>query len=278
MPSKKTEISPPSHYTAFRDYKAWIKSWIQEQPRSGYGQYRKLAESMGVRPVIVSQIFNGDRDLSPEQAVKVTQFCGFNKSERNFFLILVSKGRAGSRALQQVYEEQENELRNQAKTLKNRINHEEMSEELKTTFYSQWYFSAIRLASSIPEMKDLSRLSKELNLKEELVARVIQLLLENKLIVRTSKGYDLGPSVTHLSASSPLVNKHHMNWRFKALGCMENKNEDDLFYTAPMALSVQAQEEIRSVLVNTIQKAVATAKDAPSESLSCLNIDWFRLT
>ncbi len=259
----------------YHDYKDCINDWIEEQPKGGHGQLRQLALHLEINSVVVSQIFRGDRELTLEQALGVSRFVGFTESERDYFLLLVQKARAGTHELKKVIEKQLSDLSSAAQALKNRVRHQKITDEDRATFYSQWYYSAVRLGVSIPELKTVSAIADHLNLDRLVVAQVVEFLLKHKLIVGAEGSFDLGPRVTHIGHDSPFVSRHHMNWRIKGLQAIENRQNQDLFYSGPMALSENAVDGIRKKLLKLVEEATRLAADSDSEVLRCLNIDWF---
>ncbi|MBY0469814.1 hypothetical protein K2X30_01510 [bacterium] len=108
-----------------------------------------------------------------------------------------------------------------------------------------------------------------------MVAGVLKFLLEKKLLVKKAGQLDFGKNVVHVPHDSPFVMKHHSNWRMKALQSMDMKRSSDLHYTAPVSLSADLVPQIREELIGLIQKYTKQIADSPSESLMCLNIDWF---
>ncbi|MEZ4873629.1 MAG: hypothetical protein R2827_15590 [Bdellovibrionales bacterium] len=60
----------------FENYKDFTNNWVHSQPKKGRGIYRKMALHIGVNPVIISQVLNGDRHFSAEQTLEVTEFLG----------------------------------------------------------------------------------------------------------------------------------------------------------------------------------------------------------
>ncbi len=259
----------------YDEYKRCVNSWIERQPKSGHGQLRKLAAHLGINSVVMSQVFRGDRDLTLEQALGVTKFMGLSDLERDYFLLLVQKGRAGSHELKAVLQTQIEGMRTTVQALKNRVKHQKFSEEERATFYSQWYYSAVRLGTSIPNMNTVSAIADLVEVDRAVVAKVMQFLLKNKLVVEENGKLTLGPQVTHVGHDSPFVNRHHTNWRLKALQALENVNETDLFYTGPMALSREAETAIRKLLIGLVENTTKKAVASDSETLRCLNIDWF---
>jgi uncharacterized protein (TIGR02147 family) len=261
----------------YQSYKKYVNDWVSSQTRSGHGQLRKMAEHISVSPVIISQVFRGDRELSLEQAAGLANFIGLNVGERNYFLALVSVSRAGTQELKKIYQEQLEELQVEAQSLKNRIKHQTLSNEDRATFYSHWYYSAIRLGVSIKSLNNPTAIADHLNLDRKLVSQVIDFLKNSGLIIDSESGFDVGPQVTHVGHDSPFVSRHHSNWRLQALQRLDDSSKKNLFYTGPMALSDNASQEIRTLLIKLIEDTTQKAKTSKSETLRCLNIDWFSL-
>lgn len=259
----------------YHEYKKFVNDWIGLQAHGGHGQLRQLALYLEINSVVMSQVFRGDRDLTLEQALGVTKFMGLSELERDYFLLLVQKSRAGSHELKSVFEKQLDALRITAQSLKNRVKHQKFTDEDKATFYSQWYYSAVRLGVSIPNLSTVSDIADYLKIDRSLIAKVIEFLLKHKLIVQEQGRLNMGPQVTHVGHDSPFVNRHHTNWRLKSLQAMENITDLDLYYTGPMALSKEATKEIRKLLVEFVEKSTKKAASSDSEILRCLNIDWF---
>jgi uncharacterized protein (TIGR02147 family) len=260
-----------------QDYKQCVNKWIEGQPKGGHGQLRRIAAALSINSVVMTQVFRGHRDLTPEQAVGVAKFMGLNEMERDYFLLLVQEARAGSHELKKIIKTQIASLRTAAQALKNRIKHQKFTDEDKATFYSQWYYSAVRLGVSIEGLGSVSAIADHLHLERSLVAKVVEFLICHKLIEEKAGRLEMGPQVTHVGHDSPFVNRHHTNWRLKALQSLENVSDKELFYTGPMALSRQAADEIRHELVSLVERSTKKAAASDSEILACLCIDWFQV-
>jgi hypothetical protein len=98
-------------------------------------------------------------------------------------------------------------------------------------FYSNWTYSAVRIASSIPKHHSPEAIAELLKIERSEVVRIAEFLVSLGLCVRHPKGYDLGPSSTMLSADSPFINNHRRNWRLKGLENLHRIGEQDLFYS-----------------------------------------------
>ncbi|MGE3261996.1 MAG: TIGR02147 family protein [Bacteriovoracia bacterium] len=260
----------------YDSYKQCVNAWVQEQPNKGYGIYSRIAAYLGTNSVIMSQVFKGDRDLNLEQAAKLAQFMGLGSNETDYFLLLVQIARSGTHDLTTILKRQAEECRLRGQAIKNRIKHEQLTDEDKAVFYSSWYFIATWLAAPIAEFSSVSALSKHFNIPEEVLADVLRFLLDKGLLIKKSKGFDFGTNVVHVPHDSPFVVKHHMNWRMKSMQSMDRRNEENLHYTAPLSLSADLAKKIREEIVQFIQKQTKKVADSPSEKLVCLNIDWFQ--
>ena len=263
---------------AAADYKHFVKDWVTSQPKGGHGQYRRIAEYLGVGTVLVSQIFNGDRDLSSEQAYKLAKYLQLTPLETNYFILLVQIARAGTADFRKHVEEQAESVRKQARDLRNRMpQRAELSEEAKAVFYSRWIYSAIRLLSSVPGFQTVDAIAKHLELPRPIVAEAVEFLLANGLCILENDQIKMGPSWTHLAKDSPFVIPRQTGWRLKAIEEMEQHESDSLYFTSPVVLSSADFEVIRNQLLEVISKFRATVEPSPSETLACLNIDWFKL-
>ena len=264
---------------SFGDYKAFVRDFIQNQPKRGRGQSRKIAQHLNIHPAMVSQIFSGERDLTPEQAYDLGDFLGFGELEKDYFLLLVQIARAGTHRLKENYRSQAQALIEKAQDLENRLPRDiEFTEEMKARFYSAWYYSGVRLASSLEPINSPQEIASHLDISPALAAKTLEFLLSTGLCVRAPEGHlALGPQRTHLESSSPLVQHHHRNWRLKALQFMESNQESDLFYSGPMSLSHQAFEGVRELIIELLGQVRKRAEHSEAETIVCLNLDLFRI-
>lgn len=259
----------------YESYKKFVNSWVSEQPKAGYGVFSRMAEHLTTNSVTISQIFKGERDLSLEQAAKLCQFLGLGTLESDFFLLLVQRHRAGSDDLKRIFTRQLDELRLRGQAIKNRIAHEQLSDQDKAIFYSSWYFIATWLAATLPEYSSMQTLARHFNVPENTLSDVMGFLLSKGLLVRKNGRIEFGTNVIHVPHDSPFVVKHHMNWRMKAIQAMDQRKETNLHYSSPMLMSNDVRKKMREELVQFIQRQTKKVADSKSESLVCLNIDFF---
>ena len=111
-----------------------------------------------------------------------------------------------------------------------------------------------------------------------LTNEITDFLLEKNLYVQRNNRITFGPHRTHVGKDSPFVIKHHQNWRLKGFQSIELRRDEDLFFTQPMAMSVEAAEKIRLMLPGIIEQILAISGPSESEVVRCFNMDWYDYT
>lgn len=259
----------------YQDYKEFYNAWVENQPRQGFGEYRRLAQSLGVSTTMVSQVFKGDKHLSLELASEMCDYLRLDDDETDFFLLLVDYQRAGSFKLQKRFLRQIKSRQEKSKKLENRVKVNELSEEANNIFYSNWLYTGMCLLADTGKYNDAEALAKYLNIPRNNVQKILDFLLANNLLIEDKGRLKLGTARTHVKTSSALVTRHHQNWRVQAMAKLPQSRDDDFFYTGPMVLSQEVAEWVRLELPAFVERLNARVIPSSSEVVRCLNIDWF---
>lgn len=262
----------------FDDYKKYFNAWVENQPKHGQGEYRKVSLALNISTTMVSQVFKSDKHLSLEMACELAEHLNLNEEETEYFLLLVEHQKAGSVKLQKRFLRQIKIHQEKARQIENRIKKDvELSEETKTTFYSSWVYSAVRLLSSIDGFSDAQSIADRLNLPKNQVQKVIEFLVQNKLCEIKGGKLKIGAARTHLGANSPHVSRLHQNWRILGFNKMIQNDDSNLFYTGPVFLSQKVADQIRQELPDFIDRINKLVGPSENEVVRCLNIDWFEI-
>jgi len=257
-------------------YKNYVNERIKSMPHGGRGQFRLMAKKLNMHTTLISQIFNGDRHLNQEQACDLCQYWGLTSLETEFFFLLLQYNKASTINLQKILKDQLNSLRKRAEKLVNRLpQNKQLSETTQAIFYSNWFYSGIRLLSSIPGHRNVDTISDYFNLPKSLVGQTIEFLLANGLCVEKNGEIIIGPNRIHIPADSPFVTRHHQNWRVKGLEKIQKISEHELMFTAPMSLSTKDSVKVKKILLQMIDEISNLVKETNPEKVACLNIDWF---
>ena len=256
------------------EYKGFLRSVIETQPNGGHGQMRRIALHLKVHTTLISQIFNGPKHFTMEQACSIASYFGLTDLETDYFLTLVECERAGTTQLKKRLMVRLNEIKIKASNLDTRLSKDTvLSEQVKAQFYSNWQYSGIRLLTSVDGLDSVTAIAERLDLPKEFVAKVLDFLLGSGLVLSEGGRLKMGPSRTHLASDSPFLINHHRSWRLKNLSRAHLLGQDELMYTAPFTVSAEDSQKIRGEIVSLIEKVTDYVVKSPAEEGYCLGID-----
>lgn len=259
-------------------YKNYISEYISTMPKSGRGQFQQIARALNCHSTLISQIFNGSRDLNLEQALKLCDYYNFEYRERRYFLTMVEFARAGDFKLRKHFESELNFQKEEALTLKNRLKTKEDLEDFeKARFYSDSIYSIVRLLTMIPEYSNAKLISQKLKVSESHVDEILEFLISCGLVEYDESGLKVGKNKTFIDKSNPLILNHHRNWRLKAIDAQVRKKSKDQFFTGPLVVSKDDYNRIKIRLGDFLEELYEIVGPSPSENLYCLNIDLFEV-
>lgn len=262
----------------FQDYRKFIKTWIAARPKGSHGELQKLATKTKIHSSTLSQILKGGRDFTPEQVVVVSDLMNLNELETRYFLLLLQYSKSESKSLRILLENQMKEMRVQSTDLSQVLRpDQELTPEVRSIFYSNWFFSAIRILSSIEGFQNADVLAERLRIRSTKVREIIVFLVKNGLCVEENGKLKPGPAYTHLEAKSPLISRHHGNWRVRAMERHPDISSEELCYSAPMSIGKGDIEKVRTLAVEFIENVQKIRELSNCEAAYCLNLDWFEI-
>lgn len=259
----------------YQDYRKYLKDRLKQ---GGRGLSKQIAELMRIHPSLISQIIAGTRDLTSDQVFQLSQHWQLTKLELEYFTNLVEIEKAITQQLKTHLVEKLQELKKQSLDLSKRVPHQKvLSEEQKSIYYSSWIFAAIKAYTSIDNGKTTEEIMEKFQIDRPKAISILQFLTQTGLCTQESNKYKLGTQSTHLNKNSPHVQKHHMNWRLKAMEKAERLSDEELMFSAPLSISEKDFAKIREQLVKMIKEASETVKDSNPEFIACLNFDLIKL-
>jgi uncharacterized protein (TIGR02147 family) len=260
----------------FDDYKNFFNHWVESLPKKGHGEYRRVALALNVSTTMISQVFKGAKELSLELACDLCEYLTMGEDEVDYFLLLVEHRRAGSAKLQKRLLKQIKTRQEKARKLENRLKQEtQLSEETRAVFYSSWMYGGIQILASCEDYNDAATIAQKLNLPRNQVQKIVDFLIANGVLVQKRGKYELGPTETFIGSSNLLTVKHHQNWRLQGFNRMVQSDDKNLFFTCPMSLSEDLAAKLRRDLSGLLDQVYKEVPPSPSETVRCLNIDWF---
>ncbi|MGZ3771873.1 MAG: TIGR02147 family protein [Bdellovibrio sp.] len=262
----------------FKNYKQYLTSALEARAVHQKGQRSKLAHFIGCNPAYLSQILNGNVDLSPEQAQTTNTFLGHTSAESRYFLNLVLFERAGNKELKAYYDEELKRQRQERLVLKNRVQiNRSLSETDQARYYSSWYYAAIHVAVSLPHLRSREKIAEALSLPQSTVNQALEFLLQIGVLKQHGKEFRQGEVNLYLGADSNFITKHHANWRMKSIQSLDIVKDRDLHYSGVITCSHDDALKIKELLIKSVENIREIVKGSADESLFVYTLDLFEL-
>ena len=261
----------------FLDYREFVSKTVRSLPKSGRGEYLKIAKHLGIHTSTLSQVLGGSKQFTLDQACALSDYLELGELETQYLLLLVELGRAGTERLRVTLKKQLSKIKEQSRDLSKVIpGKKELSEEEKAIFYSNWFYTGIWALTSIRGFQNVDTIAQYFNLPKFLADQVISFLVSTGLCVEEHGKLKPGATYVHLERNSPLIGRHHSSWRQKAIERHPLLSESEIAYSSPMSISKEDAERIRNLVIEWIEQVNKIRDPSPCETLYFLNVDWIK--
>ncbi len=262
----------------YDDYKKYLNDYFDSKQTSR-GNRSAMARAIDCQTAYVSSVLRGVNHFTPEQAEAINIHIGHSEAESDYFFLLLQFQRAGTEALKRRIKKQIEKIRQERFNLKKRLQvSQSLSFSDQAKYYSEWYFSAVHTLSSIPGFQNITSIATYLNLDTSLVAEIIDFLLSSGLLESVKHEFRIGKTHIHLGSDSPLISKHHINWRLQAMQKLSLRTAaDNLHYSSTVTLSQADVVRIKEMIIQLIKNSKEIIRKSPEETLQCFAIDFFKI-
>lgn len=258
------------------DYRADYRDYLHDSLSRKRGLKGKLAESLGCQSGFLSQVLGKHGHFNLEHGEKVNAFLEHTEEEAHYFLLLIQKTRAGSKSLLAYFDTQLQEILERRLVLRNRIQATPtLSLEDQSTYYSAWYYGAIRVLLTIPEFQRKESIAERLHLPLSKVSEVLDFLISRNLAKQENGKLTATNVRMHLGNESSMIAKHHTNWRGRSLVSLDFEKPGDLHYSSVVSLSREDSVKLKEMTIQFIEKVKGLVRESPAEKLYALNLDFF---
>lgn len=260
----------------FIDYKTYLKDCL---PTHGdkRGIRSRLARAIRCKPAFVTQVLNGQVHLSLEHAIDVDRFLSHTSQETQYFMLLVYKDRAGSKALETFYSEQLELIRRERSRVANQVRANTVDKDETDRYYATWIYSAIHTLLMVPGISKEAQVSERLGLSLDAVVEAVEFLTRIGLVQRTAGKLVATNRRVHLDDRSLMIHKHHANWRIRSLHALDSHNPLNLRYSGPVALSKKNAQKVRELLLGVIRNLEPILSESDEEEIYGIALDFFLL-
>lgn len=259
----------------FLDYKDYLSKMAISYPR---GFKKRLSVLAGCQTAYVSHVLNGKAHFSWEQAEAISTGIGHSDDEKEYFLMLLTYCTSGTLTLKKFIKARLDRIKESRLSIKERVKvKESLSREDQAKYYSAWYYAAIHVMLTISSFQTKEAIATYLKINPKLVKEVLDFLISVRLASKSGNKYITGSAKIHLEKDSPLISKHHTNWRMAAIRSFENDNVDNLHFSSVFTLTEKDAEQIRNILLKAIENGVEVIKQAEEEITMAMTVDFFKI-
>lgn len=263
----------------FSSYKSYLRALIEDSELRGY--VSKLAKAAECQRSYLSKVLQRDSNihLTPDHIFGICEYLQLTEVESDYLKLLLEKERASQLRYRQAIEKRLLNFRNQYLNLKKQLGKDQIETDERSSgfYYNYWLYSALHIAVSIPELQNLSALSRRFALPTDILVRHLQELEKLGLVQSKNSKWIWQSGDIHLPKDSLAILPHHMNWRNQAIQNLSLRHVDATHYSVVQSLSQADYETLRMHMLDWIKKFQAIASPSAPEELICFNLDLFRV-
>lgn len=262
----------------FQDYKPYLSRWIASRPNGGRGEKSRIAKQARCHLAYISQVLSGDAHFNLEQAEALNSLLEHGEEEAHYFILLVEFARAGTPSLRKHFERRIQKLLAQRLHLKNRFTDKKsLSIENQAQYYSHWAYCGVHMAVLNPKLRSAGTIAQYLDLTVPKTVGILEFLTSVGLVKNENGQFLPGDVRIHLEHDSPMISKHHTNWRLQAMRSFERETPQELHYSGVISLSREDLPRVRETLVKALEQVRGVVKGSGDETVYCYALDLFGL-
>lgn len=259
------------------DYKDYVRALLSEND-THRGYQSKLAIASGCQKSQFSQVLSGQLHLTLDQGAKLATFWEMDDNRTDFFLTLISLARASSPDLKAILMKRLRKLRAAHKEIGQRVQAEAIDErQAASLYYAAWHFSAIHVLISIKNYRTADQLAVRLKIPLQIVQGALETLVKIGLAEKVKDQWQRKHSNIHLPQSSPMTAINHLNWRHRAIDCIQRSQQNSVNYSSVFSVSLSDAEKMQHLLLQTVEKMRGMIASSPEEEAFSFNCDLFRI-
>jgi predicted transcriptional regulator len=149
--------------------------------------------------------------------------------------------------------------------------------EEEAIYYSSWQYGAIHVLLSIKQFQTREAISKKLEIPLPRVDQVLEFLVKTGLCRKERIRYLTVKPLLHLDKSSPLISKHHTNWRLRTMMAFDQNIEENLHYSSVFTVAKKDLPRVQEILAEALAKALKVINPSPEEEVAAVCIDLFKI-
>ncbi len=262
----------------YSDYKSCLRAIVVESELTSKGVRANLARFIQCQQAYLSRVLNGDAEFSLEQAHAAARYFVMSASETSFFVAMVGENRAATPDLKDYWRKQLASARDDQRDLGRRL---QLTDQLSgfdlIRYYGCWYFAAIHIAVSIPELQTVDALCSYLRLKDDVVRNALEFLIASGLVEKVRHLYRMTERNIHLSRHNMVIPQHHTNWKLRSIESLLRPSANQVHYTGVISIGREDIEKMNELVQDAVERARELVKSSPEEILGCYQFGFFEV-
>lgn len=260
-----------------KDFRLYVKWRLQQLPGKEK-ELKSLAVHTRIHVTQITQILNGKREPTLDQAYLVAKFLKLDSKEHQYFMTLVQLSRASEASFKNHLNDQLEEIKNAA--FKNESGFRpagKFGKQQREIFFSSWYYSAVYLMTSIPNFQSVDAIAQKLSLSRALIRQVLEFLTNVGLCANKDGEFKMSTNELSAGNEKSLRNRHRLNWRLKASESIFKSKDENKFFTHNVSISRKDVKKISGLIQELQEKVDSVIANTKPEVVFCLNYDWFEV-
>ncbi|WP_413576498.1 TIGR02147 family protein [Bdellovibrio sp. HCB290] len=263
----------------FTDYREFLSYYVSH-PQAQRGLRAELAKAMQCQAAYLSQVLNGNAELTEDHAFRLVNHLQFSTTEKEYFVLLVRISRASSHELKTHLRDQAKVIAKAATKVDGRVAAKKLSEDDAFTkyYFGSWIPNTIHVATSSPHYQTAEALAKRLGLPEKKVLECLKALEEHQLVIKKNRNeYTYQGHNFHLPKTSPLEINYQMHTRLQAIKALQASNENDLHVSATFTLGKDEYASLRKLFLDAVEKSHKKIAAGDTEEIFGMCLDLFQV-
>lgn len=258
---------------SYSDYRQFLRARAEE-----WGEITRLAKAAQCQQSYLSRAIKGDVLLTPDHLHGLCEYWELPEDEAEYLHLLLEKARASTSAYRSRVELKLAKILRERENLARRLETPRIeATEREVLYYSNWHWVAVHLCTSVPALQTESAIAQALHLPVSLVKETLLKLSEWGLVRREGRLWTHSPGNLHLPKKSPLIAQHHRHWRSKAADDSLVPDGNGLHYTQIQSMDTAAFQEIKNIILASIDRTLSVADTAISERVVAISMDVFEI-
>jgi uncharacterized protein (TIGR02147 family) len=259
-----------------KHYRDFVAAQLEKR---GRGARTWLAETMGVQASFLWSVLSGKQDFTPEQLLTFAEVFQLNAFETEALLIMLNRDRAASVRVKGYYQKQLDRLLSSKSDAEKRVRATaELGNEYLVEYCSDWLNLAVTLAVHNKKLRTSKSLAERFQVELSRMNEVLALIEKTGLVQFDGTEYVPTQNRFHIGKNQAALKLHHHNWRQKALLAIDQRADDqEIHYSSLMSIDASTFDQIRNLLLRSIERMEPGIKKAKNEELVVFALDLFRI-